>query len=273
MKMCVVVSDGVIPKERGPFAVTFDNTYAERFLKHLKNDPTLCTGCGERCRKCRNRYKIDFTSDISELIKVPSALPYYVDQPEKHLSKNLKPHDALVAINIHEEMLMALPEMAKKAGCKAILVPQEDPDWLTKWVIAEMTKNCKELGLEVSFPKPFCALEEDESHPFINQFMDYFKMGKPKLRLAIKDGRIDEAEVLRSAPCGDTYYVAYNIRGKKVDEKLDFWASKYWHSYPCVASMKMDYEIGDTILHKGGYILLDAVHQALETKPLTSASI
>lgn len=264
MKLLVLMSDGVVPRDPSPFSVTFDNTYAERFLKHLKNDPTLCAGCGERCRRCRNKYKINFTSDMTQVVKPPSALPYYVDNPEKYLPAVLLPHDVVIAINVHEEILMAIPHLSKKAGAKAVLVPQEDPDWLTKWGIGEMSRVCHDLGLEVAFPKPFCALEENDSHPFIKEFMDYFKIGKPKLKIEVKNGVVEEAEVLRSAPCGDTYYVAYNIRGKKVDDKLDFWASKYWHSFPCVASMKMDYEIGDTILHKGGYMLLDAVHEALQ---------
>jgi hypothetical protein len=199
-------------------------------------------------------------------VKIPSALPYYVDNPQKYLPAVLLPHDVVVAINVHEEILMAIPYLSKKAGAKALLVPQEDPDWLTKWVIGELTNICGHLNLEVAFPKPFCSLEEEDSHPVITEFMNYFKIGKPKLRIEVNNGIVEEAEVSRSAPCGDTYYVAYNIRGKKVDENFDWWASKYWHSFPCVASMKMDYEIGDTILHQGGYILLDAVRQALQPR-------
>lgn len=258
------MSDGVVPRHRGPFAVTFDNTYAERFVKHLGDDPTLCTGCGERCVGCRRAYKIDYSADLADVIRVPSALPYYVDHPERHLPTRLPKHDALVAVNVHQEIMLALPERAKAVGCRAMLIPQEDPEWLSKWLIAEMRKRAASLGLEIAFPKPFCALEPDQAHPFVNQVMEHFRIGKPKLKFEVKDGRIEKASVLRSAPCGDTYYVAWNVVGRRVGPKFDWWASKYWHSYPCVASMKMDPEIGDTVLHKGGYMLLDAVHQALK---------
>ncbi len=262
MKITIVQSDGVIQRSERPFAVRFDNTYAERFVQHIKDDPKLCTGCGDKCRRCRKSYEIGFEKDISQIVKIPSELPFYVNEPQDVLPKNLKTHDALVAINIHEEVLLYLPKLAKKAGCRAIIVPQEDPEWLTKWAIDELANQCSDLEMETVFPKPFCELEPDESHPVINEFIDYFRVGKPKLRLKVKNKRVEEAEVLRSAPCGDTYYVAYNILNKKVDDKFDWWASKYWHSFPCVASMKMDPDIGDTILHKGGYILLDTVHEA-----------
>jgi len=35
------------------------------------------------------------------------------------------------------------------------------------------------------------------------------------------------------------------------------------HGYPCTASMDVDPELGDTILHKAGYIIRQEVHAAL----------
>ena len=40
--------------------------------------------------------------------------------------------------------------------------------------------------------------------------------------------------------------------------------SKNHHSYPCTASMIMDPELEDTILHKSGYLIREAVREALE---------
>jgi len=39
--------------------------------------------------------------------------------------------------------------------------------------------------------------------------------------------------------------------------------SKAHHGYPCTASMQMDSELKDTILHKSGYIIRNAVEDAL----------
>lgn len=40
--------------------------------------------------------------------------------------------------------------------------------------------------------------------------------------------------------------------------------SESHHSYPCTASMEKDREIGDTILHRAGYIIRAAVEEGLK---------
>ncbi|MDD3565233.1 MAG: DUF166 family protein, partial [Methanothrix sp.] len=39
--------------------------------------------------------------------------------------------------------------------------------------------------------------------------------------------------------------------------------SEAHHAYPCTASMEQDPEIKDTILHKAGYIIREAVEDAI----------
>lgn len=265
MRMYVVTSGGKPRKKDKPqYCLHFDDIFAQRFLMHLRDNPELCTGCGEACVSCRGVYELDFSSKIAGVLKLPSDLLYYIDQPNDHLPSTLPQHDVMVAIGIHEDVLLALPELAKKGKAEALIVPVEDPDWLTRWVKEELKKICKELNLECAFPKPFCSLEKGEHHPTINKFIDRFRLGHPKLEIKIVDEKIKQAKVLRSAPCGNTYFVAHNLKGVKADEQLDLWVAKYWHSFPCVASMKMDYELGDTILHKGGYNHYDAVHEAVK---------
>lgn len=88
--------------------------------------------------------------------------------------------------------------------------------------------------------------------------------GRPKLRIELEGDTISYAEVLQSAPCGATYFVARKFVGLKVDERLNKNVAKYWHSYPCVGSMRIDPELGDAILHVGGYNHYDAVHRAIK---------
>ncbi|MFZ3113460.1 MAG: DUF166 family protein [Methanothrix sp.] len=40
--------------------------------------------------------------------------------------------------------------------------------------------------------------------------------------------------------------------------------SEAHHSYPCTGSMERDNELGDTVLHVGGYIIRDAVESGLK---------
>lgn len=264
MKVYIFCSDGIVPGEKSPFSIVFDDVYAQRFIKNLKNDPELCTGCGKRCTRCRDKLEIDFSADVAGIHKFPSEMLYYVDDPQKYLPSKIPPHDVTVVINVHEDLLINIPQAVHKAGSKALIVPLEHPNWASKWVRRETNVVCDHLGMESVFPKPFCSLEEG-GHPVIDEFIRYFRIGKPKMRFEVTGGKIKKATTLISAPCGATHYVAYNLRGKKIDEKLSELLAKYWHSYPCVASMEMDYEIGDTILHKGGYLHYEMMEEALNT--------
>jgi hypothetical protein len=250
------------PEVKKEFALRFDDHYASRFLRHLEDDPTLCTGCGKRCDRCRANYDLDMSGNV-RTIQLPETLPYFIDNPDQYLPDKLPKHDVTIAINVHEDILLSLPNKAARAGARAFILPVENPDWITKWGRSRLKKLCKELGIEFSSPKPFCALEKGVGR-FTDQFIDEFRIGRPHLNITLKNDTIEKAEVKICAPCGNTYFVAKNLIGKKFDEKINEWVAKYWHSYPCVASMKMDPELGDTILHKGGYIHYDAVHEALD---------
>lgn len=262
MKIFIICSDGIVPKDKAPFSIVFDDVYAQRFIKHLRNDAELCTGCGKNCVRCRDQLGLDYSPSIAGVHKIPSELLYYVDDPQKHLPQEPPVHDVTVAINVHEDILVKIPELVHRAGSKALIVPLEHPNWASKWMRSQTHLICDRLEMGCIFPKPFCSLEQG-AHPVIDQFIQRFKIGRPKIHFKIKNGKIKKATVLCSAPCGATYYVAHNLRGKKVDKKLSEWVSKYWHSYPCVASMEMDYELGDTILHKGGYLHYEMMEEAL----------
>lgn len=266
MKVFVVSSGGPEPEfdERfREFSQKFDDTYAQRFIRHLRDDETLCTGCGDACVHCRRSYKINFTEMIAGQLDLPSRLLQFVDSPEKLLPERLPPHDVIIPINVHQDVMLSLPAMAKAAGASAVVVPVEDPQWLDPWVRGEMRKLCRRLELEFASPKPYCDLVPG-SHPAINRFIEEFRIGRPELEITVQEGVIKRARVLRSAPCGNTYFVAHNLRKAPIDEHLHEVVAKYWHSYPCVASMKMDPELGDTILHKGGYIHYEAVDTAMK---------
>jgi len=42
--------------------------------------------------------------------------------------------------------------------------------------------------------------------------------------------------------------------------------SKAHHAYPCTASMTRDSELGDTILHRAGYIIFEAVYKGVKDR-------
>lgn len=232
------MSDGETSSATKPFYSVFDNSYSSAFAA---------------------RFRDRFTA----VIEVPSVLPEYLDDPPSYLPESFPEHDVVIAINIHDEILLEVPRLSASSGGKALIVPREDPNWTSPWLRDNLAKNCSALGMEAVFPKPFCSLAEDRARPVTNTLMKEFKIGQPKVAITLSGGIIDRVEVLRSAPCGDTYYVAANLRGKPVDDKLEWWATKYWGSYPCRGSMAFDPEFNDNMQHEAGRILLSAIRQAL----------
>lgn len=266
LKLLLIKSDGKFPERHKPFTTFYDDHYARRFMKHLKDDPSLCTGCGDKCVNCRARYKLNISEKITSIIELPSTLPYYLENPEKFIPVKMPEHDVLVAINIHEEIILSLPPRMAAAGGKALIVPSEHPDWVSRWLRIKVGEAANQCGIEAAFPKPFCDLTA-EAGTVVADFIKEFRIGRPKLKINHSGDKIESVDVQISAPCGCTYFLAHNIKGAKLDEDFINKVSKYWHSYPCTASMKMDYEIGDTILHKGGYIHREAVQAALQNQP------
>ncbi len=245
-RLVLVMSDGDSALPAGPFDLFFNDAYAAGFAAHRRDH-------------------------IVQIVTHPAVLPEYLDNPAAFLPDSLLPHDVLIAINIHEEIMLELPAAVAAAGGRAIVVPREDPAWTTPWSRGEVARRCAAAGLETAFPKPFCSLVEDSARPAITAMMRDLKIGRPEIKITVIDNVITAVDVIRSAPCGDTYFVARNLVGKALDDKLEWWAAKYWGSYPCRASMTFDPDFNDNMQHAAGHILLDALRAAVtathETDP------
>jgi len=191
--------------------------------------------------------------------------------------------DVVLAIGIHPDLLSALPYVVEKTYAKAVIAPIEDPSWVPLGLKNQIKEELDKLDIESAFPKPFCALKG--STPVIDAFINQFMVGQSKLEIEIKKGRLMVVRVLRSTPCGLTYYVATRLRNAplelvwleaqkaKEEIRVDLdavresqYISMAHHSYPCTASMMMDPELEDTILHQSGYQIREAVREALEAE-------
>ena len=233
---------------------------------HLTNDANLCTGCASFCEHCRDQYPIQFAEDIVGLLQLPARLPLYIDDPDEFLPApaDIEPHDVTIVINVHEDLLLSLPALVKQAGSRAIIYFQDDTAWLSPGVRRQVQRICTDLGLESAFAKPACSLDARDDQPVIREFQRVYKIGRPKIVIQSRDGVIREARVVQSAPCGNTYYVAYNLAGQEIDKDLnERVVAKYWHAFPCVGSMLTDPELGDSLLHKGGFLHYAAVDEAV----------
>lgn len=262
MKILIVKSKDTtaIP---GFFETKYGGEFANRkFIPHI-TDNTDLNFCNERCMAFRKNYNLNHSNHIEDILEFPAVLPELLDNPEDYIP-DLPEHDLLVAVGIHPDILIELIKQVVERGCKGLIVPREDPKWLPLPLLSKLKKTCIEEGLEWAFPRPFCSMAKG-NFPIINKFIDIFKIGKPRYEILVDSNeKVKEVKVLCSSPCGATFHVAAGLIGTNGEEILDI-ANKLWHSYPCLASSKMDPDINESPLHLAAYMNLNAAKQAIKT--------
>ena len=243
--------------------VLYGHDFAEKVIGNMVNLPDFCRACDLACASCRVKYSC-FAPDVCGAFRVSSDLPDVIDDPEPYLPGILPNVDMLLAIGLHPDLLAGLPELVRRARAKAAIVPIEDPKWCPPSLRSELQQSLYDLGIESAFPKPFCDLDATGGG-LVEAFVRRYQIGRPAIETSLLGNRISEARVIRSAPCGSTWYVAQQIKWSAADdlEGLEQVISKAHHGYPCTASMEIDPELKDTILHKSGYIIRDAVEGSL----------
>ncbi len=239
----------------------YQDEFAERVIGNLCNATNFCKACGLTCEDCRLKYR-SFAGDIQYVHRISANLPTFIEEPEKFLPSEMPECDVIIAVGLHPDILLALPMIVQMANARAAIVPIEDKRWCQPGLRNQLKDLFNDIGVEICFPKPFCSLEAS-NHPVIEEFVRRYAIGKPEVEVEVKGNIIVNATVIRSAPCGSTWYIAQQIRGKEIS-KIDDVVAKAHHSYPCTASMEIDEEIGDAILHKAGYIIRKAVRNAIE---------
>ena len=245
--------------------VAYNGKYGERVIGNLINYKNFCISCDKLCIFCRDDKTLNFADNIIGIYNQPANLPVYIEDPTEYMPSSLPENDVLLAINIHPDIISEIPNLAKNAGTRLIIAPIEEPNWLSAGLKNQIKEKCERLGIVFTAPKPFCSLKKGED-PLIDNFIEHFKIGFPKLKIGIKNDNIVTVQVLCSQPCGCAYYVARKLINVPIDDKLDEVISNAHHAYPCTASMERDIEFKDTILHKAGYIIREAVHNAVNIK-------
>lgn len=259
-------------KVREPLSVVFiySGEFAERVIRNLINDPSFCKSCGLYCDSCKyNVYCFVRSIRTAIQLQEPSKLPAFIDNPEKYMPKKIPEADLCITSGLHKDLLLELPSHMQKFGIKGLIVPIEDFNEVPLGLRKQVEENCQKLGLENAFPKPFCSLEPTEDKPFISRFVKEFKVGRPSLEISIanrgKREFVDSTIVGRSAPCGSTWYVARKLVGVETKKEVLYDAiAKAHHTYPCTATMNIDPEAKEPVLHIGGYIIREEVDKALK---------
>jgi len=241
--------------------VIYGDEFAERVVGNLCNLSTFCQACSLACSQCRQTYS-SFAQDIHGIDKTPENLPTFIEDPEKYLPQSLPNCDLILAIGMHPDLLSAIPTIVKRTNAKAVIVPIENRNWCPTGIRRQLEKELEDAGVEHSFPKPFCSLEES-GKPFIDSFVKRYRIGKPIVEAEVTEDMISDARVIRSAPCGSTWYVVQQIKKSRISQIEDAVAVAH-HAYPCTASMDMDPEFNEPILHVAGYNIRGAVKDAIK---------
>ena len=247
----------------------YSGEFAERVIRNLINDPSFCKSCGLYCDSCK--YNVfSFVRNIRAAVQLqdPSKLPAFIDTPEKYMPKKVPKADLCIASGLHKDLLLELPNRLREFDVKGLIVPIEDFNEVPSGLKKQVEEKCRKLGLENAFPKPFCSLETAEDKPLISRFVTELRVGRPSLEISTsrrgKRESIESTIVRRSAPCGSTWYVAKKLTGvERIKEVLYDAIAKAHHSYPCTATMNVDPEVKEPILHVAGYTIREEVEKAL----------
>lgn len=206
--------------------------------------------------------------------KAPRVLPAIVDDPEDYLPPKLPQVDLILSLGEHPGVATLLPDIAKMTGAKSVLAPIDSAAWLPNGLALQVEGWLRALGVASAFPKPFCSLTEDTfstlrkrrtyNDPLIAEFAQHF--GRPKFEIVCSPDthQVAQVTVLRDAGCGCARYVADKLIGVSAND-AEQEAGMLHHHYPCQATMGVDDDYADTLMHVSGHIMCEEVsHQVNE---------
>ncbi len=206
---------------------------------------------------------------VVEVWQSPAVLPPVIDYPEDYLPDTLPPADLILSFGEHPGVAELLPDIAKMTGGQAVVAAVDSEAWLPRGLARQLRGWLQNIGVVCVTPKPLCSLTEthysiarrqriEYDNPLIAEFARYF--GAPDLRIAVDpDSRlITSAEVVRDAVCGCARYVAERLVGVSADDAEEK-AGLLHHHYPCLATMGIDSDFGDTLMHISGNYLKNNV--------------
>jgi len=204
----------------------------------------------------------------SEVWQAPRLLPPIVDDAEEFLPPQLPPADLILSLGEHPGVATLLPDIAKMTGAQAVIAPIDNAAWLPNGLARQVEGWLKRMNVASVFPKPFCSLTEATynvirqkrayAQPLIAEFARHF--GRPTFEIAVDPatGQVASAVVTRDACCGCARFVADKLMGVHVNQ-AEFEAGMLHHHFPCQATMGVDGDYNDTLLHVSGNIMKDEV--------------
>jgi len=193
---------------------------------------------------------------------LPPGLPGIIDDADEFLPENLPAADLLVFLGESPGAAQLIPDIAEKIESKAVIAPADDRAWLPPGLARQIERKLESKAVDMVYPVPFCTLtEKDSRNPYIRQFARHF--GRPEVKVEFDQDHISRVTVVKEAPCGSTRYVADGMAGVWERDAVEK-AGLLHHQYPCLATMVMDQEFGDTLMHRGGLMVKLEVEKAMK---------
>ena len=204
-----------------------------------------------------------------ETWQAPAILPPVIDYPEDYVPQSLPACDLLLHFGEQRGIAELVPEIARLAGASAVLAPVDSEAWLPRGLACQLRGWLQAMGVACATPKPLCTLTETDyaltrrervpyENPLIAEFARYF--GQPSIHLAVdpETRTITAAQVERDAVCGMARYVAERLIGVSAEEAEETGGLLH-HHFPCLASMGIDPDFNDNLMHVSGYVLRDNI--------------
>jgi len=194
------------------------------------------------------------------MLRLPPRLPAVIDDPDEVLPAPLPAAELLISLHETPGAAELIPDIAKGCGAKAVLAAVDDRAACPPGLENQIRKRLAAQGIACAFPRPLCGFDGGPD-PRLKEFAEAF--GRPKFRIERDGDRVASVEVLRDAPCGSAKFVASILEGVRIGEAADTGALRH-HHHPCLASMEIDPDLMDTLMHLSGYIVRDAIRSAIK---------
>jgi len=200
----------------------------------------------------------------------PRAIPPVVEDPEEYITSPIPKADLLLALGETAGLAQLIPDLARLSGCQSVLAPIDRNESLPKGLMEQLRGWLGAMGVRAVFPRPLCTLGEETINrwpiveryddPLVREFARWF--GQPRLALTVGEGVVTGVEVTRDSACGCARSVAEGLVGVRASDATEQ-AGLLHHHYPCLASMNIDTDYRDTLMHISGHCLKDEVAQAV----------
>ena len=228
MKICLILCNFV-------FFTSTNHASKPLSLLHPNIPPMLSIGIITRGKYGRRLLdtitnQTEFTVSSAD---IPPTLPDFIDDPAPFVDNlDLDPgvlsSDLLITYSLNPDITPEIVERAASAGAKAIIIPG---GWARAGDPEQMKEITAQYGTRI-LVEDICCEIGDDTDPTINEFASV--LGRPRLEVQVRDGKISDVKVICGAPCGSTWWMAEHLKDVPVSE-APAWAGLLVQQYPCRA--------------------------------------